>query len=418
MGMPISNLHKFLCWYYTAIYCDADHLPQIKQANLNFMKLECDDFLNKQKDFSEVDSLFLLELKKVCDVYPQIGINIDYIIASPADTQKVILKLLPIDDSDPIYQKTVEAIGKNQKGGAAPDKNLCKLAACMEKYYPQISQEFITFKQAVYGELEERKRETAKELKKYGIEPGVDISDKELYDKKKIKKLIKNKLARELGIDPTDAQLQKPKELKKAIIKKLQEKISQAKNLEDVDKLCVQYTYITSGDLINAFLRNDLCLTEGDRPQQPASWGTDLHVDLPTFLDVATKALKLKHILYGQALDEQMVYRGLNFDKFLDSITKTTEERRQLWKAVCMEKKHTVLEGKIYQSKDITSTSADHRIALGHAIRSAQSPEAKISLGVIMGIRIKKGTAFGINFESTGLKGSSFSHEVILKPKQ
>ncbi len=76
----------------------------------------------------------------------------------------------------------------------------------------------------------------------------------------------------------------------------------------------------------------------------------------------------------------------------------------------------------VYQSKGITSTSTDKMIAQGNAQRSKKSITLdngkQFTCQLIMKINVKKGTAFGKDFEDTTFGNDDYNSEVILAPDQ
>ena len=170
----------------------------------------------------------------------------------------------------------------------------------------------------------------------------------------------------------------------------------------------------------------------GKSKKLKASWGNALTVDPETFLDIMTKALKLKKNLMSSEIPEDMtVYRGVGFDKLLSSVGNNNSKNVDVIKS-CIEKlgdKDSKLTSQdfsgnniVYQSKGITSTTTDKMLAQGHAQRSLKfitNPvESEFACMLIMEIKLKKGTAFGKDFRNTTFGSDDYNSEVILAPDQ
>lgn len=372
-------------------------------------------FVEKDKYYSDIEPWFLPVLQKACaQIYAIFDLDIilkmclDY-SKSSKDYKLQIEKLLPLNGID--------------------EKRLAEQNAKNEELNPE----------------DEEKQKLTYRINKYFGGGKLKLVTKDLVNN--INKECKHRLtmSREAtistggSVDDTVIDLRHQKKIHKDFLKDLEgtitEEVKKAKDLEKLEELYLFYTTTRGCDLTNAFLRGDLSLVNVDPDKSKklkASWNTDLTVDPETFLDIMSKALKLKKNLMSSEIPEDMtVYRGVGFDKLLSSVGNNNSKNVDVIKS-CIEKlgdKDSKLTSQdfsgnniVYQSKGITSTSTDKMIAQGNAQRSKKSITLdngkQFTCQLIMKINVKKGTAFGKDFEDTTFGNDDYNSEVILAPDQ
>ena len=458
MAREITNLDKFYCFY---VYCCEIRKFREFDKDCKVQEAECRYFCGKNvKAFSQIDSWSLSELQKLIRKHfgergTPTPVFLEQALTDNLDSVPEIVKeLLPVNHAQ--CQKLLEKKWSEQSETPPKDEFMkehwdsCEARVRFEQYFgaAAIMEKFKEFRNKVDEELKERADNMAVELKKYNLtlddietetaqhakERGKAVAKLRgaLYDTKAVKRAFKRKVAEKFGFVISNKTANETDENKRAkairheVTEFLKRKLASEEidTLEDFDSLCARYISMSGCDLMNGFLRGTLELGKKKGTERKGNWGTDLELDLPTFLSVALRSLKFKYALYAKKLDVELdVFRATRVAGVQKCVENWSNKFKGHEKAVesFLNQIKKFEKGKIngeviYMDKAVTSTTPDEVELSYHLSRNM----GKTDRCVKMEIKINKNTAFGIDFKdpSVSFNDTQFNYELILKPKQ